>query len=120
MDNLISGKEALIALANGDQVEYRVDDFSNDWNCAKSLKASEISSGMVEIFDSASDKNPKYYDAYFRIKPRTININSKEYPKPLTAVWNNMARTAIELDFNSEDDAKRFEKMFNNEFIHYV
>lgn len=82
MSELISNKEALIALANGEDVEYRVEDFSNDWDCAKSLKASELISGMVEIFDSVTDHQLKYYEAYFRLKPKTIMLNGIEIPAP--------------------------------------
>ena len=64
MSELISGKEALIALANGEEVEYT---FSRgSWENAKLLQAC----GFFE-------------DSYqFRIKPRTITINNIEVPVP--------------------------------------
>ena len=60
---LISGKDALIALANGEEVEYKS---INGWSHAKHLHAYEFL-GMY----------PK-----FRIKPRTITINGIEVPAP--------------------------------------
>ena len=60
---LISGKEALIALANGEEVEYKS---INGWSNAKHLHAYEFL-GMY----------PK-----LRLKPRTITINGIEVPAP--------------------------------------
>ena len=63
MSKLISGKEALIALANGEEVEYKS---INGWSHAKHLHAYEFL-GMY----------PK-----FRLKPRTISVNGIEVPAP--------------------------------------
>lgn len=69
MSELISGKEALIALANGEDVQY-------------------ISAGMSDIgfwSDSEKTKNFTIHDFYsgswaFRLKPRTITLNGIEVP----------------------------------------
>ena len=58
---LISGKDALIALANGEDVEYTS---INGWNDVKHLHAYEFLSAGYE----------------FRLKPRTITINGIEVP----------------------------------------
>ena len=58
MSNLISGKEALIALANDRDVEY-LDENLNEWVCMD----------MVHHFKRK-----------FRLKPRTITINGIEVP----------------------------------------
>ena len=71
MSELISGKEALIALANGVEVQY-------------------ISAGMNDSgfwSDSEKTKNFTIHDFYsgswaFRLKPRTITINNIEVPAP--------------------------------------
>ena len=60
---LISGKDALIALANGEDVEYTS---INGWNDVKHLHAYEFLSAGYE----------------FRLKPRTITINGIEMPAP--------------------------------------
>ena len=66
MTNLISGKEALIALANGEEVQSRLKPYDT-WNsCLKFWTVSEILS----------------YNGVFRIKPRTITINGIEVPAP--------------------------------------
>ena len=66
MSELISGKEALIALANGEEVEYK-DDGCSDWNYdIESLVLSWI----------------KHDHYHFRLKPRTITINGIEVPAP--------------------------------------
>lgn len=63
---LISGKEALIALANGEEVEYQVVENRNVWN--------KVSSMAVNLILSNNFK--------FRLKPRTITINGIEVPAP--------------------------------------
>ena len=66
MSNLISGKEALIALANGEEVECRNNITGIDWTNAKCL--------VVESFF-----NPTTMWS-FRLKPRTTTINGIEVP----------------------------------------
>ncbi|MEQ1412789.1 hypothetical protein [Acinetobacter indicus] len=63
MSKLISGKEALIALANGQDVEYKS---INGWSDVKHLHAYEFLGVCPE----------------FRLKPRTISINGIEVPAP--------------------------------------
>ena len=60
MSELISGKEALIALANDRNVEY-FDENLNEWVC----------------MDMAH-----HFKHKFRLKPRTITINGIEVPAP--------------------------------------
>ena len=62
MTNLISGKEALIALANGEDVEYLEDD--NKWNLID--KEFVVISALL--------------DCKLRLKPRTIYLNGIEVP----------------------------------------
>ena len=64
MTNLISGKEALIALANGKTVEVkRIHD--NEWQPAQIF-------GVSVFTDSETTS--------FRLKPRAISINGIEVP----------------------------------------
>ena len=60
---LISGKEALIALANGEEVEYKS---INGWSDVKHLHVYEFLGVGYE----------------FRLKPRTITLNGVEVPAP--------------------------------------
>ena len=64
---LISGREALIALANGEEVEY-TNSCTPSWH---NLSLSGIS--INEILDPKFNK--------FRLKPRTITINGIEVPE---------------------------------------
>ena len=64
MNNLISGKEALIALVNGEEVEFFYRDV---WDSIGE---------MIVIDHFMSDKFK------FRIKPRTITLNGIEVPAP--------------------------------------
>lgn len=69
MTNLISGKEALIALANGDEVEWT--HFSvGEWH-----KVPQKTAKLQYFLDD--DLGWK-----FRIKPRTIILNGIEVPAP--------------------------------------
>ena len=63
MTNLISGKEALIALANGEEVE----NFNGGAWCG---------------VDESSEVGAFLSDRKFRLKPRTITINGIEVPAP--------------------------------------
>ena len=64
MTNLISGKEALIALANGEEVQWATgndfQDITDEWQVREFL-------------------HPSFK---FRLKPRTITINGIEVPAP--------------------------------------
>lgn len=66
MSELISGKEALIALANGEEVEWRHPE--RDWYIAPqcNMRTQDFFSGIYQ----------------FRLKPRTITINGIEVPAP--------------------------------------
>ena len=66
MSELISGKEALIALANGEEVECKNDVTGIDWSDATGLL-------VRSFFD------PTHMWG-FRLKPRTITINGIEVP----------------------------------------
>ena len=66
MSELISGKEALIALANGEEVEY-TNSCTPSWH--------ELSVSGISINEIV---NPKFNK--FRLKPRTITINGVEVP----------------------------------------
>lgn len=82
MSELISGKEALIALANGENVEACVTlrQDKNDWHWfdAKNLTVNEI-----EAMETEGDSDGGNIRAIaFRMKPRTITINCIEVPAP--------------------------------------
>lgn len=81
MSNLISGKEALIALANGEDVEVQYIGKKN-WEDIKQNKFS------LTIFDSN-----RYL---FRLKPRTIKIEI-EVPKPFVPKEGDMVWCLNEL-----------------------
>ena len=62
---LISGKEALIAIGEGEEIEYKFKD-SNGW----------MPQNCLTIDGYLSDV------AIFRLKPRTITVNGIEVPAP--------------------------------------
>lgn len=73
---LISGKEALIALANGESVQKRSDSWAGDhW-----VDISKKEPFNLECFLSGLNRNGETIK--FRLKPRTITINGIEVPAP--------------------------------------
>lgn len=77
---LISGKEALIALANGEDVDACVTLRQNrdewHWFDAKTLTVNEI-----EVMETDGDSyGGDILEIAFRLKPRTISINGIEVP----------------------------------------
>ena len=92
MSKLISGKEALIALANGEDVEY----YKHEWMDVNRLSVRDLTS---------SDNMYK-----FRLKPRTITINSIEVPAPFEPkegedYWHINPRYEKGYHFNDELDS---------------
>jgi len=74
MSELISGKEALIALANGEEVEYWCEtdpSIQRRWTLIKNHNEYKLSYFIED--------KPRFE---FRLKPRTITINGIEVPAP--------------------------------------
>jgi hypothetical protein len=72
MTDLISGKEALIALANGEEVEYWCENdpsIQKRWTPIKALNEYKLSYFL---------ENKSRFE--FRLKPRTITLNGIEVP----------------------------------------
>ena len=78
---LISGKEALIALANGEDVEWRHPE--RDW-----FKAPQCGMRTQDFFSGVYQ---------FRLKPRTISINGIEVPAPFEPKCGDMVWCLSEL-----------------------
>jgi len=105
MSELISGKEALIALANGDEVECSNSITGMDWCDATGL--------LVKSFFDAT------HMWEFRLKPRTITINGIEVPAPFEpkegeTYWCFSTQTVIGYGHNvyeSERADRRFINM---------
>lgn len=76
MSELISGKEALIALANGDCVQKR----SSEWVDDRWMEITSIEPFNLNCFLSGVNRNGEKIE--FRLKPRTITLNSIEVPAP--------------------------------------
>ena len=73
---LISGKEALIALANGESVQKKTDSWHSDcW-----LDISKKEPFNLDCFLSGLNRHGDTIK--FRLKPRTILINGIEVPAP--------------------------------------
>lgn len=72
MSKLISGKEALIALANGEEVQGNI---GSEWVDISVDQKLSIKSFITETNDYGGAVK-------FRLKPRTITINGIEVPAP--------------------------------------
>lgn len=101
MSELISGKEALIALANGEEVQFTMNDCISWHDSSKNLAA----------FKFLTDEYK------FRLKPRTITLNGVEVGQLKTAMCCINYPKEVTLEFKTEDDAQHFytnaTKIFN-------
>ena len=101
MSELISGKEALIALANGQDVEYM--DTSNTF---KSLGWENAFGLVTNLFFSDCFK--------FRLKPHTITINGIEVPAPFEPKEGEEFYYINDYSENGYDWANSCSNLFNN------
>ena len=88
MSKLISGKEALIALSNDQEVEY-FDEKLGEW----------VYMDMTHHFKRD-----------FRLKPRTITINGVELA-PCYAVGIDHIKNEVSIQFNNNEDAVKLNNL---------
>lgn len=94
MSKLISGKEALIALANGEKVLIR----SRHWDNFDDL----TQDFSLNVF---------FMDEYeFKLKPRTITINGIELA-PCYAVGIDHIKNEVNIQFNNNEDAVKLNNL---------
>lgn len=105
MSELISGKEALIALANGEEVEFNHG--SQGWVNCLGLNVEQIMGSMFQL----------------RLKPRTITINGIEVPAPFEPkreepfyVLNAFSKNGYQCFRLSED----YDSDFENALVNFV
>ena len=91
MSELISGKEALIALSNNQEVEY-FDEKLGEW----------VYMDMTHHFKRD-----------FRLKPRTITINGVELA-PCYAVGIDHTKNEVSIQFNNNEDAVKLNNLLLN------
>lgn len=91
MSKLISGKEALIALSNNQEVEY-FDEKLGEW----------VYMDMTHHFKRD-----------FRLKPRTITINGVELA-PCYAVGIDHIKNEVSIQFNNNEDAVKLNNLLLN------
>lgn len=91
MSELISGKEALIALANNQEVEY-LDEKLGEW-----------------VYMDISH----HFKRDFRLKPRTITINGVELA-PCYAVGIDHIKNEVSIQFNNNEDAVKLNNLLLN------
>ena len=91
MSELISGKEALIALANNQEVEY-FDEKLGEWV-------------YMDI--------THHFKRDFRLKPRTITINGVELA-PCYAVGIDHTKNEVSIQFNNNEDAVKLNNLLLN------
>ena len=99
MSELISGKEALIAICDGIDVEHRmvgVSEFGDNPK-TKHLLLDNFLNGNFE----------------FRLKPRTITINGVELA-PCYAVGMDHTKNEVSIQFNNNEDAVKLNNLLLN------
>ena len=100
MSELISGKDALIALANGEGVECKNNVTGMDWSDATGL--------LVSSFFNATNTWE------FRIKPRTITINGIEVPATFNPKEGEVFYYINDYSEDGYDWANSCSNLFNN------
>lgn len=96
MSELISGKEAKLAWANGEVIQF----------CSIGGWEYLIGRNSLDIFDRI--------DVRFRKKPQAITINGIDVPKPRSIGWGDPNRNKVEIGFDSEDEAHKFYMKFKD------
>lgn len=94
MSELISGKEAKMAWADGHIVQIRPKTPSETWEDLSSKHS-------LDIFDQVIS-----YE--FRLKPRTINLNGVEVGMIYKSEWESSHPTRVILEFKTTKDALHF------------
>ena len=99
MSNLISGKEALIALANGEEVEYLYGE--NNWLSVIEMQV------LITAFTGSKFK--------FRLKPRTIKLEL-EIPVPFEPKDNE---NFYVIDCDSKDGYRKISNMIHSSWTQF-
>lgn len=106
MSELISGKEALIALANGEVVECKTE-LSRWSGNTGSYSVEEI---LAE--EESEDDDEPSMKLFFRRKPKTININGVDVDKPKSIF--TVDSNALDIRFNTEEERNIFLNALHN------
>jgi len=88
MSELISGKDALIAIGKGKEIEYKFED-SNGWMPQNCLTIDGYLNNV----------------AIFRLKPRTIKINGTELNQ-CYSVAIDFTKNEVKVEFKNRNDAE--------------
>ena len=104
MSELISGKDALIALANGEEVQCANADMLN-WNDV-------IGDCHIGLFTTGKNRNG--FDFVFRLKPRTITINGIEVPATFNPKEGEVFYYINDYSEDGYDWANSCNNLFNN------
>ena len=96
MSELISGKEALIALANGNELQQNI---SGEW---------------IDIRRDISWRAILGEQYHFRLKPRTITINGIEVPAPFKPKEGEVFYYINDYSEDGYDWANSCSNLFNN------
>ena len=107
MSELISGKEALIALANGEEVEYWCEtepSIQKRWTPIKTLNEYKLSYFLED--------KPRFE---FRLKPRTIKLEL-EIPAPFEPKDNE---NFYVIDCDSKDGYRKISNMIHSSWTQF-
>lgn len=106
MSELISGKEAL-SRVHECVVQYKcdTDPVEDRWTTITDNFWDQYNLGVFLNKDTTWK---------FRLKPRTIVLNGIELPKPQSVAHCSQYPTAVEIDFDTEEQAIEFKTKFSN------
>lgn len=108
MSKLISGKEAKLAWANGEDLEFKIEDNSYFYKWTSII----CRDADLSLSDFERD------DIVFRLKPRTIILNGIEVGVLVSSQWTAAESNKVKLEFNNKEEAHYFYtkamEIFNN------
>lgn len=96
MSELISGKDALIALANGEEVQGTTGCEWADISIDQKLSIKSFTTGKNDFGDAV----------FFRLKPRTITLNGVEL-SPCVSIGICRIKNEVSIRLKDESDADR-------------
>lgn len=105
MSELISGKDALIALANGKEVQGTMGGEWTDISIEQKLSIRLFTTGKNNAGDAI----------FFRLKPSTVTLNGIEF-SPCVSIGICRIKNEVSIQLKDESDADRLYALLTNLF----
>lgn len=105
MSKLISGKDALLALVNGEEVQGTVGCEWVDISIDQKLSIKSFTTGKNDFGDAV----------FFRLKPSTVTLNGIEF-SPCVSIGICRIKNEVSIQLKDESDADKLYALLTNLF----